>query len=309
MFFRLLRTIAPWILLASFGALACDLSSLGLAQTSKPLIVIQSPAPGTEFRQGEDVIVQTTSTDPSGIVRVELAIDGTPVQSVAPRIPQGQVSFTVIQKWQATPGTHTITVRAFNVSGTASDPAPVSISVLASAAPPQPTGAALPTSVVIVPPESANPPTLLPLGPTTTSATATRIPTTRPRPTNTLSAPPGVYVRSIRVDPPSPRRGQQVGFFVTFLNTMPVPQGYQWRVRIFEPDKRNSFGDTAIIHHDIPVGTTELPSVVNWGVFGPTACRTFIARVFWVDPTSKNETEFPKPDGGQPATTFPLECP
>ncbi len=306
MLFRLLRTIAPWMLLVSFGALACDLSSLGLAQTSKPLIVIQSPAPGTEFRQGEEVIVQTTSTDPSGIVRVELAVDGTLVQSVAPPIPQGQVSFTVIQKWQATPGTHTITVRAFNVSGAASDPAPVSISVQASAA-------AQPTATRMVPvatvPVAGITPTLPPLVPTTTSATATRVPTARPRPTNTLSAPPGVYVLSIRVEPPSPRRGQAVGFLVTFLNTMPVPQGYQWRVRIFEPDKRNSFGDTAIIHHDIPVGTTELPSVVNWGVFGPTGCRTFIARVFWVDQTSKNETEFSKPDGGQPATTFPLECP
>ena len=308
MLVRVLRIFMPWTILAMLGTLACDLTTFGLGQTAKPQIVIQSPAAGTEFREGDQVTVQTTSADQAGIVRVELLVDGVVVHTAAPPIPQGQVSFTVIQTWVATPGAHNLSVRAFNKSGAASDPALVAINVVASA---HPSPIAQPTQVVQPPPLGAFTPTLpaIEITPPGTSATATLTATPRPRPTSTPAAPPGVYALSIRVDPPAPRRNQDVTFHVTFLNTMGAPQGYQWRVRIFEPDKRNSFGDTAPVRNDFQIGTHELASASNWGVRGPTGCRTFIARVFWIDQTSKIETEFLKPDGGPPSAVFPLECP
>ncbi len=314
---RLLRALAPMLVLVALATLACDLPVIGgLSTPSKPQVVIQSPASNMEFREGDEIAVQSLATDASGITRVELSVDGANVETSAPPIAQGQSSFTVLQRWKATAGSHTLSVRAYNASGASSEVAVVSINVVA-AAPPTPVIA--PTAVVQVPPTTAPPlgliPTLMPPSETPAplgavpTATRTRTPVPAVRATSTPSAPPGVYALTIRVDPASPRRGQGVGFFVTFLNTTGAPQSYQWRVRIFEPDKRNSFGDTSIKTENIPVGTNELASVANWGVFGATGCRTFIARVFWVDSVNRNETEFLKPDGSPTSATFPLECP
>jgi hypothetical protein len=55
------------------------------------------------------------------ITRVELLVDGDVVRTDPS--PSPQVSFTLIQTWKATPGTHTLGVRAYNTSGAASDPA------------------------------------------------------------------------------------------------------------------------------------------------------------------------------------------
>ncbi len=308
---RPFKTIAFLVVIASLGALACDLSTFGLGQASKPQIVIQSPVSGAQFREGAEIAVQSVSVDRTGITRVELAVDGATVRADAPPIAQGQTSFTLIQRWQAAPGTHTLSVRAFNASGVASDPAFVSVTITP--------GVEVPTAGAITPippaptgelPIAPSPSSVLPtLPPVEATVTLTPIPATRaPTRTPTLSAPPGVYAVSIRVDPAAPKRGQFVTFHVTFLNTTGSPQGYRWRIRIFEPDKRNSFGDTAPLNSTLPVGTSVLASEANWRVSGPGDCMQFAARVFWIEPTSKQETEFSKPDGGGPAAGFQV-CP
>ncbi|MCL4486913.1 MAG: hypothetical protein M1570_02125, partial [Chloroflexi bacterium] len=87
------------------------------------------------------------------------------------------------------------------------------------------------------------------------------------------------------------------------------PQGYRWRVRIFPPDAKNSKGDTTPIDSTIPVGLSEQASLDNWTIHGPAGCDPYIARVFWIDPSSKQETEFAKPDqSGGPAVGFQM-CP
>ncbi|MEW5718709.1 MAG: NBR1-Ig-like domain-containing protein [Chloroflexota bacterium] len=112
----------------------------------KPTVIIASPPSGSQFRENEEVAVQSTSTDSSGVARVELLIDGTVVRTDPS--PSPQVSFTLIQTWKATPGTHTISVRAYNTSGAVSEPAAVSISVAQVAVPvlitPTPPGAPTP---------------------------------------------------------------------------------------------------------------------------------------------------------------------
>ncbi len=303
----LFRAMALFFVVASLGVLACDLSTFGLAPAAKPTVTILVPVPGAQLNEGEEVQVQSLATDPTGIVRVELAVDGAVVATDVPPIPKGQTTYTLVQRWKATPGTHTMSVRAFNASGAASDPALLSVVVAPAIAQPTP----IPTQVV-QPPIGAPSPTLpqavatQPGAPT--APTATRVPT-RPPASPTIHAPPGVYATSIRVDPKEPKRGAFVKFWVTFLNTTGIVQAYRWRIRIFEPDKRNSFGDTTPLDTNIPVGTSEFASMDNWRVTGPGDCLSFFARAFSVDPNSRQEAEFIKPDGsGGPAAQFSV-CP
>lgn len=313
---RWIRTLALGLMVAMLGVLACDVSSLigGVGGgAAKPTVVIQSPANGAQFREGEDIAVQSTARDQSGITRVELSVDGAAVRTDTPPVPQGQVAFTLIQKWKAISGSHTLTVRAFNASGTASDPALVSIIVAAG------TASTPTTASVLVVPTTESPLTgpgatatalfvSSPI-PTAPLATATRRPPTRVPATTTPSAPPGIYAASIRVDPAAPKRGQNVTFYVTFFNNTGSAQDYRWRVRIYLQDAKNGFGDTSPLNNTIVPGTSELASADNWGVRGPGDCMQLVARVFWIDTSSKAETEFVKPDqSGGPATGFQV-CP
>ncbi len=294
------------LVLASSGVLACDLSTvtnwLGIGAT-KPRVTILSPANNAQFNEGDEVQVQSTSTDSRGVVRVELLVDGAVVATDAPPLAQGQTLFNLIQRWRATPGQHTLAVRAHNAAGVASDLALVTIVVVPQAMLPTP----VPPPVVQLPQLSTPTvprPTVTPLLP----MTPTRTPA-RPAATPTVSAPPGVYATAIHVEPAAPRRGQFVKFVVTFLNTTGTPQAYRWRIRIFEPDKRNAFGDTSPLDTTFPAGTSVHASAENWRVAGPGDCMSFLARVFWIEPTSKQEIEFLKPDGtGGPAAGFQV-CP
>lgn len=101
-----------------------------------PTVVITAPPSGSEFREGADVVVQSTSKDPSGITRVELTVDSDVVQTDPAPVPQ--TSFPISQTWTATPGKHVIIVRAYNKANVASDPAAISISVLPAASAPTP---------------------------------------------------------------------------------------------------------------------------------------------------------------------------
>lgn len=127
------QTVWSWILVAGLAILACDLGSPA-NPPGKPQVIVQAPASGSQFREGDEVAVQSTATDRSGIARVELLLDGVIVGTDAPPAGQPPASFTIIQRWKATAGAHTIGVRAYNASGAASDPAVVSITVQASTA-------------------------------------------------------------------------------------------------------------------------------------------------------------------------------
>jgi len=63
---RLFRAMMTLIMLGGVSALACDLSSLsslGLGQASKPKVTIQAPTAANQFREGDDIPVQSLSTD------------------------------------------------------------------------------------------------------------------------------------------------------------------------------------------------------------------------------------------------------
>jgi len=113
-------------------------------------------------------------------------------------------------------------------------------------------------------------------------------------PTPTIA--PGLYVTQLRTEPPVPRAGQEVGFYVTFLNTAGGTQNYRWLVYIYKADNlRTSFGETSAQATSIPVGSVEQKALGVWKV-GIGICGDFVARVAWLDANNK-ATTFNKPDG------------
>ena len=86
---------------------------------SKPTITLSSPASGAQLSEGDRTIVRSTSNDANGVVRVDLLVDNSTVHSENVAVPQK--SFVVEQIWQATPGQHTLAVRAFNAAGAGSE--------------------------------------------------------------------------------------------------------------------------------------------------------------------------------------------
>lgn len=119
-FFRTTRLV---LTLGLFALTACSM----FGGTSKPATVIVSPPSGSQYKDGEEVAVQSTSTDATGIVRVELIVDNVIVRTDP--APTPQTTFSLIQTWKATPGNHTIIVRSYNSAGVTSDPAAISINV------------------------------------------------------------------------------------------------------------------------------------------------------------------------------------
>ncbi|MBI3913197.1 MAG: hypothetical protein HY327_03205 [Chloroflexi bacterium] len=118
------------ILLIAFGLgmTACTVTPAAINSSGsemKTAVVITSPA--APFREGDDITVQSVSSDPAGIVRVELLVDGNIVRTDS--LPTPQVPLTIIQTWKATVGTHVITIRGTNTRGAINDLATVSLTI------------------------------------------------------------------------------------------------------------------------------------------------------------------------------------
>lgn len=108
--------------------------------------------------------------------------------------------------------------------------------------------------------------------------------------------PPGVYVNSMFIEPADPKNGQFPTFHVSFINNTPGTVYYKWFVKIYEPNQKNSFGETAKVDSTLPRGISSLASAANWKAVGGSPCRQYIARVFYVA-ADGTILEFPKPGG------------
>lgn len=147
--------------------LLLTLSGCGMFAADKPIVIIESPPSGSQFHEGEQIAVQSASTDNKAVVRVELLVDGNVVDVDPSPTAQGQPHFTLVQQWKATQGQHTLLVRAYNAAGQASDPSGVSVTVL-------------PATAQSSPPQSSPP----------QQATATLTPASPPTPTPTTGPAP-----------------------------------------------------------------------------------------------------------------------
>jgi hypothetical protein len=155
--------------------------------------------------------------------------------------------------------------------------------------PPQPNISTTTNTPVPTVPPQPSPPTLTPQP--TKAPTFTAIP-----PSPTPAIPPGLYVTLVRLEPSAPGLNQEVGFYVTFLNSASGTQNYRWNIYIYKADNlRNSFGELSAQLTSIPVGTTEQKALGVWKT-GASGCGNYIARPAWLD-ENKKATPFVKPDG------------
>jgi len=112
---------------------------------NKPVVVISSPQSGSSFTLGQQVVIQSASVDPEnkGLSRVDVLVDGQVIASQG--VQSAAASYVASQVWQPNrAGSHVIEVRAYNLSGVASDPAQAIVTVVEPPAqsppPPAPAG-------------------------------------------------------------------------------------------------------------------------------------------------------------------------
>jgi len=114
--------------------------------TQLPTVVITAPANGSQHQLNLPVTVQTTASDPSGVIRIELWVDGAKTAEAVSPASQGQPTLTASLQWvPLIPGSHTLEIRAYNVQERVNEP----VSVLVNAVGNSPTN----TPTVTVTPE------------------------------------------------------------------------------------------------------------------------------------------------------------
>jgi len=87
------------------------------AVEARPVVLIGSPGQGAEVQVGEAVLVQASARDQTGVVRVELWVDGELRDSQGSTLPGGTSHFPLVTRWEPpSPGPHTLAVRAFNAN-------------------------------------------------------------------------------------------------------------------------------------------------------------------------------------------------
>lgn len=173
------RTLGFSLVIAVIGLVITACSSVG-GPASKPIVIIASPPSGSVYTLNEEVVVQSTATDPIGVTRVALLVDDKVVREDPSPVPQGQAQFSLTQSWIAeSPGQHTLIVRATNAQGATSDSG-IIITVREQGGNPQaPTVVAIATAVPLA--------TAMPVP---TNAVETDVPATSlPQPGNPTSPP------------------------------------------------------------------------------------------------------------------------
>jgi hypothetical protein len=121
---------ASLLLLLALVLASCGLPG-GVSQAKPPSIAITAPADGQQVEQGQEIAIQFTATDGQGVSRVEIGVDGVLLQTALNPSPAADAPFSGQQTWTATtPGSHSVMAVAYNLAGTASSPAVVSITVI-----------------------------------------------------------------------------------------------------------------------------------------------------------------------------------
>ena len=121
------------IVIAALVAVACGAQG-------KPIVVINAPVSGSQFNEGQAVVVQSTATDTRGIVKIVLSVDNIVIQE--DKIDPPQSALQRSQTWNVNgAGQHSIIVRAFRTDGTASEPTRIMVMVAPQSATPMPTAA------------------------------------------------------------------------------------------------------------------------------------------------------------------------
>jgi len=206
---------------------------------AKPTITIAAPTSDAQFEEGDDVTILSSANDAKGVTRVELYVDGDLYRTDSSPSAEGEKSLAMAQTWVAAdPGTHSLSVIAYNVDGAESDPWAVTIKVVEAGgvvAPPTPTSPGPPPAATNTPP----PP------PEETEAPPTDTP--EPPPTNTPEPElPDLVLDSLAINPSDPDWGEAIELTVGVINMGTAPSGpysvlFRWGSGDFDvcewPDK------------------------------------------------------------------------
>ena len=133
-----------WPFALGIGAvLVLALIGLGLAfvlfrglGSEATTVEITSPATGAQVTVGEAMPVLAVASDPRGIARVELWVNGRLADSMVNPSASGRADFPVQFQWTADEqGSHLLEIRAYNRDGRSSEPASVLVRAVPGAAP------------------------------------------------------------------------------------------------------------------------------------------------------------------------------
>ena len=115
------------IILGIMGVLSCILAIAALVGdfflapkevAAKPLILIHSPSNGDQLEVGQTSTLHATASDEQNITRIEFWLDGELSHVETSNLAGGISPFPILVNWQpTTPGTHILTIRAFNSRG------------------------------------------------------------------------------------------------------------------------------------------------------------------------------------------------
>jgi Bacterial Ig domain len=160
--------------------------------SSKPVVTLISPPNGTSVPLDDAVRIDAIATDGSGILRVDLTVNGGLIDSQPLFVATRRFEYQSV--WRpAAVGQNTLTIVAYNVNNVASDPVNFTVKVTSAvrtstAAPIMPT----PTPFVMFVTATPHTPTRAAITPIVTVVTATPSSTSTHTPANTLTAEPTV---------------------------------------------------------------------------------------------------------------------
>jgi hypothetical protein len=141
----ILALIVAIVFLAALAAYFYFRDTDSGAVTQIPVAVITAPVNGSQVQLNLPVTVQATASDPSGVVKIELWVNGIKTAEAISPAPQGQPTFTVSLQWVPTiPGSYTLELRAYNVQGGVSQPATVLVNAIGGSPTETPTLTATP---------------------------------------------------------------------------------------------------------------------------------------------------------------------
>jgi len=101
------------------------------AAVQKPTVVITAPVSGSQVEVNQPVAVQATASDPSGVVRMELWVNGAKIDQTTSPSAQGQPTLTGAMQWvPQAPGSYTLEIKAFNAQNNVNEPATVPVNAV-----------------------------------------------------------------------------------------------------------------------------------------------------------------------------------
>jgi uncharacterized protein YraI len=96
-----------------------------------PTVIITAPVPGAEVPINQPVTVQATASDPTGVTRLELWVDGAKTAEAASPVQQGQPTLTASLQWvPLSAGSHSLEIRAYNQTGQVSEPTAIVVTAV-----------------------------------------------------------------------------------------------------------------------------------------------------------------------------------